>query len=827
MADDFILSENEPPSEIEKTRFLVIKAWGYGFWSEGHHLASQLLLAELTHRTPVVLWGKNCLFRGNADLDASTHFFQEISTARLEDLPSTSRFFPGKWSWANLREENVNKWEGEGSRIAAQYLFARPEEVLVSDFFSNIETIRPWIGPSSKYFGKSDDEIYAVLFQKYLKPTSSIASRADTFFNQIKQSRPWIAVHVRGSDKVLESPRLQETNAACLNLLDQIIEQHPTLGVLLLTDSTPIVAEYQERYGERLRCTEATRSATDVGVHLSGHNGVELGEEVFVDTLLALKCDFFIGNRMSNVSLAIASLRDWPAGHIHLFGENSGRGENLLLHRRPAKDGPACRLCDAPTIAKFSRLLLSRYTVTYFACTKCDSLQTETPHWLDEAYSPTHEPVDAGAAGRTLLNVLSLCRLLEIIGIRKEDRCVDFYGGNGLFARLMRDAGYNFFSQDKFGNDAFCRGFAWSSLDRPVQLITIFESGEQFTYPSAKWDALFASNPNFILGTTGLYTYQGSDWALLSPESGRNTFFYSPTALAEIAASRGWEAYLLGDYFLLSRQPLSEKTLSDLEEWNQNLDCAIKESLHHWSNNSQEFVSEDNRHLRQLLRLRESGTRIAVDGFFFRFASGIARVWKSLLAEWSADGFGEFVVVLDRERSAPRFAGITYLDIPCHTYADRLADREMLQEICDRETISLFISTYYTTPTKTPAVLMVHDMIPEVLGFDLSSEQWREKHEAIRYCHHYLCVSNSTVSDLIRIFPHISQDRIRLAHCGTDFRTPSREGITNFLERYGINQPYFLISGTKTDYKNAHLFFKAFASLGAARSDYAIVCTNS
>ncbi|MGB8078567.1 MAG: hypothetical protein WCF09_11900, partial [Gallionella sp.] len=35
-------------------RFLLIKAWGYGFWSDVSHVLGQLLLAEITGRTPVV-----------------------------------------------------------------------------------------------------------------------------------------------------------------------------------------------------------------------------------------------------------------------------------------------------------------------------------------------------------------------------------------------------------------------------------------------------------------------------------------------------------------------------------------------------------------------------------------------------------------------------------------------------------------------------------------------------------------------------------------------------------------------------------------------------
>ncbi|WLT31802.1 glycosyltransferase [Geothrix sp. PMB-07] len=827
----FNLSERTPapgtwPDDTEE-RFLVIKAWGYGFWSEGHHLAGQLLLAELTQRTPVMLWGTNCLFRREADIDASRHFFEGLSSVRVEDLPRTADLYPPKWTWDNLLEENHHKWEGEGSRLAAQFLFARPEQVVVSDFYSTVASIRPWIGPTSRFFGLSDDEIYAEIFQNRLRPVAAIADRAEAFHERHMQGRNWIGAHVRGSDKVLESPSLPKTNAAYFGIIDQIREQNPGLGVLLLTDSLSVVDEYRGRYGGDLLFAEATRTDSQVGVHLAGHDGVALGEEVYIDALLALKCSFFVGNQMSNVSLAVASLRDWPEGCLHLLGETNGRGENEFLHRRKPQAGPPCRLCQSATAAVFSRLVLSRHEVTYFECSGCGSLQTGAPHWLEEAYSSGTEPFEAERASRTLLNFLALQRLFELIGIRMDDRCADFGGRDGLFARYMRDAGYNFYTFDPQGDGSLCRGFSWEAFDKPLKLATTFEHAEPFVNPTVKWDALFATDPDFVVGTTSLYLGQGAGWEELAPECGRHHFFYAPSALGEIASRYGRDAYLLGGYFLFSRFPLSERALADAEEWARNPRGAMNDGLYEWMKRPLEAASGDNQHLASLAQLRKAGVRIALDGVFFRFTSGIARVWKNLLAEWSANGFGEFIVVLDRDHTAPRFSGIAYVDVPPHSYLDLEADRAMLQEVCDREGISLFASTYYTRPLTTRAALMVYDMIPEVMGFDLEEAQWREKRDAIGYARHFLSISHSTTRDLGRFYPKVVQAEVVTAYCGTDFRTPSPEGVEAFRARFGIDRPYFLISGVKTSYKNALLFFQAFERLGDSRDGYAIVCTNS
>jgi protein O-GlcNAc transferase len=333
MADRFELSERVVIKSRDQ-RYLLIKAWGYGFWSEIHHLASQLLLAELTQRTPIVLWGSNCLFRREGYAEAFGHFFEPVSSASLEDLPAAATIFPTKWSQDTLRAENINKWEGDGSRLAAQFLFDRPETLLVSDFFSTLSSIIPWIGPSSKYHGLSDDALYAEILQKYLKPAAAIASKAHDFFVRHMQGRPWVGVHVRGSDKVYESPDLAKTNADYYGFIDRIIVLNPTIGIFLLTDSSVVTSELKKRYGNRLLFTEAVRTASDIGVHQSGHDGFAIGEEVLVDSHLALKCDYFVGNQESNTSLGISSLRNWPPGFIFLLGRKNIRGENLFLHRR-------------------------------------------------------------------------------------------------------------------------------------------------------------------------------------------------------------------------------------------------------------------------------------------------------------------------------------------------------------------------------------------------------------------------------------------------------------------------------------------------------------
>lgn len=220
---------------------------------------------------------------------------------------------------------------------------------------------------------------------------------------------------------------------------------------------------------------------------------------------------------------------------------------------------------------------------------------------------------------------------------------------------------------------------------------------------------------------------------------------------------------------------------------------------------------------------------ILIDGVFFQlYRTGIARVWRSLLEEWAQTDFAKHIIVLDRVGTAPEIPGIRYRLIPAYDYSNTEVDRGILQQICDEEGAELFISTYYTTPISTPSVFMAYDMIPEILGADFNEPMWREKHRGIRHASAYISISQNTANDLVKVFPNISPNLVTVAHCGIsqDFIPASLAEIQAFKLKYGITKPYFMLVGAGSSYKNAILFFKAFAQL-YSRQGFDIVCTGS
>ena len=64
----------------------------------------------------------------------------------------------------------------------------------------------------------------------------------------------------------------------------------------------------------------------------------------------------------------------------------------------------SCKVCDAQSDFFGEASLLKKHRVRYFRCGKCGFIQTETPYWLEEAYSSAIASQDVGIMSRNLTN---------------------------------------------------------------------------------------------------------------------------------------------------------------------------------------------------------------------------------------------------------------------------------------------------------------------------------------------------------------------------------------------------------------------------------------
>lgn len=484
-----------------------------------------------------------------------------------------------------------------------------------------------------------------------------------------------------------------------------------------------------------------------------------------------------------------------------------------------------CRLCDHLCRFQFSKKLLNKYDIAYYECIHCHSLQTEEPFWLNEAYGEDAEKYDTGKASRTLENFLNLPSLFNLLKIDTEVPSIDWGGGGGLLTRLLRDVGYNFYCYDLHFKSEFAQGFQWKKQTSKVEVITAFEVVEHFSDPSIEWKKIFALNPEFVICSTEIYRNQREDWFYLSPINGQHIFFYSEIALAIIAESFSYTVYNIGCYLLFCKTSLSSSQLESIASWSNQRKDSQQQNFTNWWSQPFRFATKDHELLESHLAVSQDQGAVVIDMIFFQLNnSGIARLWESLISHWSQTTFGRRLIILDRAHTAPRIDGIRYIDIPGYNYDQKAADTRMLEKICSENQAIIFISTYYTRPETTPSLLMIYDMIPERMEFDLTHAPWKLKHDAIKNASGFICISHNTATDLAHYFS-LDLENISVAHCGVDvnFKPATIHEINAVQLKYGITKKYFLFVGERAGYKNAGLLFSALQKLPNSEN-YQIVC---
>ena len=213
---------------------------------------------------------------------------------------------------------------------------------------------------------------------------------------------------------------------------------------------------------------------------------------------------------------------------------------------------------------------------------------------------------------------------------------------------------------------------------------------------------------------------------------------------------------------------------------------------------------------------------MVIDGVIFQLQAkrplGISRVWQNLVPELVKMYPAHKITLLERRGFPTGIENVPHHEIPPYVLGkdDQLADDDdLLGRVCRDLNADVFLSTYFTHAAGMRNVLVVHDLIPEKLGLDLSRPEWRAKTRAIANADVFITVSNSTRHDLIQIYPDIAAEKILVAYNGVApaFHPAAQEEIEEFTRTHGIRQPYFLLVGNRGQYKNCVPFFQAFTQL--------------
>ncbi|OHE06485.1 MAG: hypothetical protein A2513_03295 [Sulfurimonas sp. RIFOXYD12_FULL_33_39] len=212
-----------------------------------------------------------------------------------------------------------------------------------------------------------------------------------------------------------------------------------------------------------------------------------------------------------------------------------------------------CKICNQKNQSIFDAEVLNKYRIKYYHCSNCGFLQTQEPYWLEEAYSDSINISDTGYLQRNI-NLSKKLTIFLAIYFGKNAKYLDYAGGYGIFVRLMRDIGFDFYWDDRYTLNLFAKGFKYTE-NQIIDAITTFESFEHFVNPIQEIEYLLKISENIIFSTELLPNKipEAQDWWYYGLEHGQHISFYSEQTLHFIANKYGLNYYNFGVFHLISK----------------------------------------------------------------------------------------------------------------------------------------------------------------------------------------------------------------------------------------------------------------------------------
>lgn len=225
-----------------------------------------------------------------------------------------------------------------------------------------------------------------------------------------------------------------------------------------------------------------------------------------------------------------------------------------------------CKICKNKVDNLFNVKVLGKYAVQYFRCENCEYIFTEEPYWLEEAYSRAINIYDTGILERNLY-FRKLVSILIYFFYNRREKFLDYAGGYGIFTRLMRDVGFDFYWYDPFCENIMAKGFEYHSNDKNnIQLLTAFEVFEHLVNPVDELEKMLEISKNIVFSTELIPVPlpKPGEWWYYAFEHAQHISFYSKKTLETLASKFNLHFYDYKNLFLFTDKKFSKVVLNSV-----------------------------------------------------------------------------------------------------------------------------------------------------------------------------------------------------------------------------------------------------------------------
>lgn len=208
-----------------------------------------------------------------------------------------------------------------------------------------------------------------------------------------------------------------------------------------------------------------------------------------------------------------------------------------------------CKICN-----KEARLLLiapifkEQQNIKYYKCMDCGFIQTEEPTWLEKSYTDV-DVITKSDIGLIWRNIYfsGIVEKFLLSNYPNVKECMDYGGGYGMFVRIMRDKGFDFYWYDIYCKNMFAEGFE-GSLNRNYNLITTFEVFEHLPDPHETISKLLKLCDVLVFSTElNDNVNDFKNWWYRDELSGQHICFYSKNSINKLCEQYGVNYYSLSN----------------------------------------------------------------------------------------------------------------------------------------------------------------------------------------------------------------------------------------------------------------------------------------